>query len=781
MPDVNKSKSNPPAVVIGMDCMTGVQTARILARHDIPVIGMAKHADHPCCRTNACEKIVYCDITGPELIETLKEMGPGLGERAVLYPCTDLSVLLISRHRAELEPWFHVVLPAAEVVELLIDKINFLTWAQEQKLPIPATYFLRSRTDAEEAAAGLNYPCVLKPAVKTPKWEKHSGVKVYKLSSAAELLACYGEVAAWSDLFMVQEWIEGDDSTLYSCNCYFNADSKPLVTFVARKLRQWPPQIGTSCLGEEVRNDVVLEQTIELFQRAGYRGLGYVEFKRDARSGKHFIIEPNIGRPTGRSAIAEAGGVELLFAKYCDVLGRPLPQNLKQQYRGTKWIYVRRDLQSAFHYWRRGELSFSQWLRSVRGPKGYALFAWNDLGPFLHDWKYAIACALKGKEPKSAEAKQPSPQPSPNFIDFNIHGRVGIRLIDASAQDAAAVARQLGPMQMPFSGDPDIVVRFVKALPTQGLRYVEFEGSGFNHDGFFLLKSNKRPAKVKVGFEQVGSRCEIVCESGLRSVPQLLAILNLTLLAKDCVPVHASAFTHQGKGILLTGWSKGGKTEALLAFAQHGARYVGDEWIILSGDGEKMYGIPENIRLWEWHLDNSPKVRSQVSRQDRFLFRSIHWIENLQTMASRKFRKALPVKLLGRAMPMLKRQLNVCLKPEVIFGGNLGPFEAKPEKLFLLLSDNEPTVRVERADPLVIAQQMAASVRYEQVPLMEQYLSAKFASPGLKSEFIEGAHKMQNVTLLRALEGKEAYTVRHPYPVSFDSLYEAMQPFVEAN
>jgi hypothetical protein len=35
--------------------------------------------------------------------------------------------------------------------------------------------------------------------------------------------------------------------------------------------------------------------------------------------------------------------------------------------------------------------------------------------------------------------------------------------------------------------------------------------------------------------------------------------------------------------------------------------------------------------------------------------------------------------------------------------------------------------------------------------------------------------------LLRALQGKEAYIVRHPYPVSFEQLYEAMLPFVESS
>ena len=170
-----------------MDNMTGLQTARILARHDIPVVGMAKNPDHPCCHTQACEEIVACDVAGPELIEALKKLN--LGQKAVLYPCTDLSVLLISRHREELKDLFYVVLPDSQVVELLIDKVKFLTWAQEQNLPIPPTFFLRTRADAEKAARELNFPCVMKPAVKSPKWQSLAKVKVYKLSSAAECAA----------------------------------------------------------------------------------------------------------------------------------------------------------------------------------------------------------------------------------------------------------------------------------------------------------------------------------------------------------------------------------------------------------------------------------------------------------------------------------------------------------------------------------------------------------------------------------------------------------------
>ena len=194
---------------------------------------------------------------------------------------------------------------------------------------------------------------------------------------------------------MAQQWVHGTDADLYSCNCYFDGNGKAVATFVARKLRQWPPEAGTSCLGEEVRNDVVRDTTVALFSSVNFHGLGYVEMKRDAKTGEHFIIEPNIGRPTGRSAIAEAGGVELLYAMYCDVTGQPLPDNLEQKYTGVKWVYLRRDFQSALFYRRHGDLTIRQWWSSLRGRKTYALFSWRDPGPFLGDLARVLRLSLR--------------------------------------------------------------------------------------------------------------------------------------------------------------------------------------------------------------------------------------------------------------------------------------------------------------------------------------------------------------------------------------------------
>ena len=384
----------PPAVVIGLDSITGLQSARILAARGVPVVGVTNDPGHYASRTRVCTRMVQADLRGEELITALTTLGPELGERAALIPCTDLAVLMVSEHREELSAWYFIALPEHHVVEMLVDKEPFLRHAQRTGLPIPPTFFVESRADVEHAAAALNYPAVLKPSIKSAQWQATTDAKAFPVADADELLSVYDHVAPWAETFIAQEWIEGEVSDQFSCNLYYGASSTPLVTFVSRKIRQWPPATGISCLGEDCRNDEVLRIASDLFGGVAYRGLGYVELKRDRNSGRHLIIEPNIGRPTGRSALAEAGGVELLYTAYCDLVGLPLPESRTQTYTGRKWIDDRRDLQSAVWHIRRGKLTVGDWWRSTRGRKAHAVWSASDPWPFVYELSYAARKAV---------------------------------------------------------------------------------------------------------------------------------------------------------------------------------------------------------------------------------------------------------------------------------------------------------------------------------------------------------------------------------------------------
>ena len=91
------------------------------------------------------------------------------------------------------------------------------------------------------------------------------------------------------------------------------------------------------------------------------------------------------GQDDNVALIAEAGGVALHYAAYCSAIGAPLPPNLQQGGQPVKWVHLHYDARSAFHYWRRGELTLRDWLRSWRGIGGYAVWSRRDPAPFFCD------------------------------------------------------------------------------------------------------------------------------------------------------------------------------------------------------------------------------------------------------------------------------------------------------------------------------------------------------------------------------------------------------------
>ena len=366
-------------------------------------------------------------------------------------------------------------------------------------------------------------------------------------------------------------------------------------------------------------------------------------------------------------------------------------------------------------------------------------------------------------------------------IDYDLHGLAGVRLLDASPREAAMVRRQLGPIQNPLTREPDIVIRFVDQLSTASrVRYIGLDDAAFTDDAFLVLRSQyKARARVQIAFDQIGKQCEITCERGLPAVPLLIPILNLTVLGKGALPFHASAFTYNGTGVLVTGWSKGGKTEALLAFMTRGAKYVGDEWVYLDCDGERMYGIPEPIRVWDWHLQYLPEYRRQVGRRDRARLRMLKAVALILEGATsnRLGRRLLPASVMSRLTPVLKRQLFVHLRPETIFGKQFCPLAGALQKVFFLASHERPETFVQPMDPREIAHRMVFSLQHERLDLMAYYLKFRFAFPEKANELIEHAEERQRELLTRMLADKEAYAVYHPYPVPIPALFDAISPF----
>jgi len=364
--------------------------------------------------------------------------------------------------------------------------------------------------------------------------------------------------------------------------------------------------------------------------------------------------------------------------------------------------------------------------------------------------------------------------------DYDLHGIVGIRLCNATAHDIAAVNRQLGPIQAPLQRKPDITVQFVDRLPLSSpIRYLGVNDAGFTDDAFLVLRSkHKSQAKVQIPFEQVGQPCTITCESGLPAVPLLIAIINLTALAKGALPMHAAAFAYKGQGVLTTGWAKGGKTETLLAFMANGAKYIGDEWVYINQDGTEMRGIPEPIRLWYWHLQSMPQYWPLVGQSDRVRLRLLRLMAQTMehTPSNKHADRFTPIKLAKRVTPLVKQQLHVQLPPEKLFGVACSQAAGTLDKVFFVGSHAASEVTVKPIDPQEVAKRMVYSLQEERQEFLSFYHKFRFAFPDLKNELIEGAETRQHLLLTQMLADKETYAVYHPYPFAIPLLFDALSP-----
>jgi len=358
-------------------------------------------------------------------------------------------------------------------------------------------------------------------------------------------------------------------------------------------------------------------------------------------------------------------------------------------------------------------------------------------------------------------------------VDFDLHGFVGLRLLDATEADVAAVAGQLGPIRRRLGREPDIVIRFVERLSAPGARLLGAGDAAFTDSAFLVLRGrHKSRVRVAIPMAGIGEQCEIVCERGLSAVPLLIPIVNLTALAKGVLPLHASAFVHRGKGVLVTGWAKGGKTEALLAFMAEGAAYVGDEWIYVSPDGRRLHGVPEPITLWPWHLDELPRYRARLERSQRARLRAGRFASEHAARAARGSG------LLSRCAPLIERQGAVNVPPEQLFDAEERPLEASFDRLFFVVSHEDPQIVVDKVDAGEVARRMVFSLLYERMDLLSQYMRFRFAFPDRPNPLIESLEDVQGDALDRVFSGKQAHRIAHPYPVSISALHRAMDPLI---
>ncbi len=372
-------------------------------------------------------------------------------------------------------------------------------------------------------------------------------------------------------------------------------------------------------------------------------------------------------------------------------------------------------------------------------------------------------------------------------------GRIRVRVVGPSPADAAVVGRQLGLPPTAPEGDADLTVELVDRLvPAGSLRLLGREEAAFDDEGFVVLRAKgKARTMARLPLDQLGQQPVIICERGLPAVPLLVPMLAVTALGRGLVPLHAGALTWHDAGIVVTGWSKGGKTETVVASVAAGARYVGDEWCYLDGQAGTVAGIPEPVTLWAWHLRRFPPLRAAVPRAARMRMALLDWPDRLERRLPASVQRRPAGRRLRRAAYHTRSRANVWLPPERLFGPVDGPTTVPYHHVVLAVStapgsitggatilsdDKVGDVHLRPVAAAEIAARMAQSVRYELAPLLQAYRMFRYAFPCRPCAALDDLDRNLAAALGPALARARGWLLEHPAEVDLHRLADAVRP-----
>jgi predicted ATP-grasp superfamily ATP-dependent carboligase len=407
-----------PVLVLSLGTHGPVGIIRSLGRLGVPMYAVrGSNRDVGGC-SRYCRQVFQWEFPqaqpGP-ILEALRKARRAIGRQTILIPTSDETSVFVADHADVLRELFLFPEQCSSLPRALASKKEAHALARTYGIPTPDVMFPQSRADVANFAKGATYPIMLK-AIDGARCVRRTGVNMLIVRSSPELLEKYDELEDPDEPnLMLQEYIPGEDDTIWMFNGYFNRDSECLFGMTGKKLRQSPVARGITSLGICLKNPVVEETTLRFMKALGYRGILDIGYRYDARDGQYKLLDvnPRIGC-TFRLFVAE-NGMDTARALYLDLTGQPVPPSTSRE--GRKWLVEMPDLKSSIEYHRLGKLTLRQWMDSFSGVQETAQFAWDDPWPFvdmcaqsgLNHLRRLFANRSERRKPEAATALEAEP------------------------------------------------------------------------------------------------------------------------------------------------------------------------------------------------------------------------------------------------------------------------------------------------------------------------------------------------------------------------------------
>jgi D-aspartate ligase len=322
------------------------------------------------------------------------------GRRVPLMYGSDDALELIYAHRERLQRHFLMLLNDPDVGRALIAKDRFQAIAQARGIPVPQE--LQWEGTGRGSLAGTAGEVLIKPSIKVDWYGSQLRERLFAADAKARVFTSGADVlrdpvvALFREQLTFQEYIPGGEECLWSYHGLADGQGHVLTSFVGRKIRTHPPVDGESSFIELAYDEGLADLGRYVAARLPLKGVFKMDFKRDPRDGRWYLLEIN-ARYTLWHYLGACNGVNLMRASF-DFLIDGAQWEPDKYSTHKRWLSLGLDFASFRRRARRGEARFGRWLASILFSRNvYNVFAWSDPAPwmrfqanrFAHKWERA--------------------------------------------------------------------------------------------------------------------------------------------------------------------------------------------------------------------------------------------------------------------------------------------------------------------------------------------------------------------------------------------------------
>jgi predicted ATP-grasp superfamily ATP-dependent carboligase len=328
------------------------------------------------------------------LADALVELGDVVvattGWRPLLVYGNDGHLDFIYTHHARLSKSFLLLLNDVGIGRALLEKDRFGALAQDRRLPVPTS--LAWKGTGPGTVAGNEGPVLVKPRQKSDWHDSPLHTRLFRDGGKALVFedgraaVAHPLVAHYHQDLVFQRFIPGDDSALWSYHGVADEEGTVLADFIGRKIRTFPPITGESTFIEMAQDDALQALGRDIAARIPLRGVFKMDFKKDSRDDRYYLLEIN-ARFNLWHHLGAANGVNLIRAFYDYVAKTGAVAVPQAALTKRRWVYLRQDYRAYRALAVQGKLGFMGWMLSLLGSrKVYPFFAWGDPRPFISLW-----------------------------------------------------------------------------------------------------------------------------------------------------------------------------------------------------------------------------------------------------------------------------------------------------------------------------------------------------------------------------------------------------------